>query len=55
MDAAGLLAIFQRSIEKHDARYVEFLGDRASKAHKTLVQEVVYEAVPVEKYECVGN
>ena len=55
MDAAGLLAIFQRSIEKHSARYVEFLGDGDSKAHKKLVEEEVYGEVPVEKLECVGH
>ena len=55
MDAAGLLSIFQRSIENHSARYVEFLGDGDSKAHKKLVEEAVYGAVPVEKLECVGH
>ena len=55
MDAAGLLAIFQRSIEKHSARYVEFLGDGDSKAHKKLVEEEVYGEVPVENLECVGH
>ena len=55
MDAAGLLSIFQRSIKKHDARYVGFLGDRDTKAHKTLIEEEVYEEVPQEKHECVGN
>ena len=37
MDAAALLAIFQRSIEKHNACYVEFLGDGDSNAHIKLV------------------
>ena len=55
MDAAGLLAIFQRPIEKHNACYVEFLGDEDSKAHKKLVEEEVYGAVPVERLECVGH
>ena len=55
MDAAGLLAIIQRSIEKHNARYVEFLGDGDSKAHKNLVEKEIYGAVPVEKLDCVGH
>ena len=55
MDAAGLLAIFQRSIEKHNAWYVEFVGDGDSKAHKNMVEEEIYGAVPVEKLECVGH
>ena len=55
MDSAGILAIFQRSVEKHDARYVEFLGDGDSKAHNLLVQEAVYGDTEVEKLECVGH
>ena len=55
MDAAGLLNIFQRSIEKHGFRYVEFLGDGDSKAHKKLVEEKVYGEIEVETLECVGH
>ena len=55
MDAAGLVTIFQRSVDKHSARYVEFLGDGDSKAHTRLVQEAVYGGVPVKKLECVGH
>lgn len=55
MDANGLLAIFQRSVEKHNLRYVQFLGDGDSKGHKLLVQEAVYGDVAVEKLECVGH
>lgn len=54
MDGAGLLTIFERSIEKHSARYEEFLGDGDSKAHKKLV-EAVYGEVVVEQLECVGH
>ena len=55
MDGAGLVTIFQRSVNKHGFHYVEFLGDGDSKAHSGLVQEAVYEGVPVEKLECVGH
>ena len=34
MDAAGCVRIFQRSVEQHSSRYVEFLGDGDSKAYK---------------------
>ena len=44
MDAAGLLAICQRSIEKQDTHYVEFPGNGDSKAHKKLVQYVYGES-----------
>lgn len=55
MDSAGMLAIFQRSVEQHNARYVEFLGDGDSKAHNLLVQENVYGDIEVAKLECVGH
>ena len=55
MDAAGLVTIFQRSVDKHGFHYVEFLGDGDSKDHNGLVREAGYEEVPVEKLECVGH
>ena len=55
MDPAGLVTIFQQSVDKHGFHYVEFLGDGDSKDHSALVQEAVYEGVPVEKFECVGH
>ena len=55
MDASGILNIFQRSVEGHGLRFVEFLGDGDSKAHKLLVQEAVYGDVDIEKLECVGH
>ena len=54
MDASGILNIFQWSVEGHGMRYVEFLGDGDSKAHKFSVQEAVYGDVDIEKPECVG-
>lgn len=54
MDANGLLNIFQRSVEQYGLRYLEFLGDGDSRAHKLLVEEAVYVDVEVEKLECVG-
>ena len=55
MDASGLLAIFQRSVENYSVRYTEFLGDGDSKAHKLIVDEAVYGARPVSKLECVRH
>lgn len=55
MDANGLLNIFQRSVEQYGLRYLEFLGDGDSRAHKMLVEEAVYGDVEVEKLECVGH
>lgn len=55
MDASGLLAIFQRSVENYSVRYTEFLGDGDSKGHKLIVQEAVYGDRKVMKLECVGH
>jgi len=55
VDANGLLNIFQRSVEQYGLRYLEFLGDGDSRAHKLLVEEAVCGDVEVEKLECVGH
>lgn len=55
MDAAGALAICQRSVNNYGVRYVDFLGDGDSKSHKVLVDEAVYGDVEVTKLECVGH
>lgn len=55
MDANGLLNIFQRSVEQYGLRYLEFLGDGDSRAHKLLVEEAVYGDIEAEKLECVGH
>ena len=55
MDPEGCLRIFQRSIDKYGARYVEFLGDGDSKAHKLLLEKEVYGDLMVKKLECIGH
>ena len=55
MDASGLLAIFERSVESYAVCYTEFLGDGDSKAHKLIVDEAVYGEREVTKLECVGH
>ena len=55
MDAAGTLAICQRSVNNYGVRYVDFLGDGDSKSHKVLVDEAVYGDVQVTKLECVEH
>ena len=55
MDSAGMLAIFERSVQQHNTRYVEFLGDGDSKAHNLLIQENVYGEIDISKLECVGH
>ena len=57
MDASGLLAIFERSVENsyYSVCYTEFLGDGDGKGHKLIVQEAVYGDKEVRKLECVGH
>ena len=55
MDAAGVLSIYQRSVENYGLRYVEFRGDGDSKSQKFLVKEAVYGDIEVRKLECVGH
>ena len=55
MDASGLLAIFQWSVESYAVLYTEFLGDGDSKAHKLIVNEAVYAKREVSKLDCVGH
>ena len=53
MEVAGAQAIFSRSIEKHQLRYVKYLGDGDSKSFSNI--EKVYDNIDVEKLECVGH
>jgi hypothetical protein len=55
MDAAGCVRIFERSVEQHSLRYVEFLGDGDSKAYNEITESLVYGEKPVTKLECVGH
>ena len=55
MEATGLLAIFQWSVESYAVRYTEFVGDGNSKAHKLIVDEAVYGEREVTKLECIGH
>jgi len=55
MDATGLLAIYQHSVEDYSLQHTEFLGDGDSKAHKLIVEEEVFGDKAVTKLECVGH
>ena len=48
-----LLRIFQRSIEKHGARYVKYYGDGDSKSFDDV--KSVYPEITVEKCGCIGH
>lgn len=55
MDSAGVLAIFQRSIENYSLRYTESLGNGDSKAVALLTEESVYGDNAIAKLELVGH
>ena len=53
METEGAKRVFERSINKHNLRYTEFLGDGDSKSFLTVKN--VYSNVEVKKLECVGH
>lgn len=55
MDAAGCVAIFERSVEQYGLRYTEFLGDGDSKAFNLVTEKDVYEDVKVTKLEACSK
>ena len=55
MDAAGCVAIFERSVEQYGLRHTELLGDGDSKTLNLVTEKDVYEDVKATKLECVGH
>lgn len=53
MEVSGAKKIFNRSIEKYNTRYTEYIGDGDSKSFNSI--EYTYEGVTVTKKECVGH
>ena len=53
MEVVGALRIFQRSVEKYGARYINYYGDGDSKSYDVVKN--VYPGMTVEKYECIGH
>ena len=49
----GAKRVFERLVEKHNLRYVKFLGDGDSKSYQTVKN--TYPRIEVEKLECVGH
>jgi len=52
MEVVGVKKIFGRLLEKHNARYNEYLGDGELSLHSI---ENIYENMNVVKKECVGH
>ena len=57
MEGAGAVKMFQRSIEKHDLIYNEYLGDGDTSSFKEVVEAEPYknQKVKPNKQECVGH
>jgi len=56
MEASSVLAMFQRSFEKHGLRYTNYIGDGDSKTFTKIVNSKPYgENVVINKKECVGH
>lgn len=55
IDTAGMIIMFQRTVEKHGLQYTEFDSEGDSKAHNLLVQKAVYGDTQVKKLERVGH
>ena len=53
MEPAGAQRIFERSIEKYNLRYINYLGDGDSKSYTSVKN--IYNGVSVNKLECVGH
>ena len=53
METEGAKRVFERSVEKHNLRYVKFLGDGNSKSYQTVKN--TYPDIEVEKLDYVGH
>lgn len=54
MEGTGLLEIFNRSIEKYNVRYVQYLGDGDTNSFKNVVDNIPYD-VEITKLACIGH
>lgn len=52
---AEAVKIFSRSVEKHNLRYTNYIGDGDSKAHATVRDCKVYGETEIHKEECIGH
>ena len=57
MEAAGVIEMFQRSIEKNNLRHHKYLGDGGTSSFKAVVDSKLYEKYNITstKLECVGH
>ena len=55
MESAGAVAIFSRSVNKHNIRYTGYLGDGDSSSFGTVCENKPYGDCEIQKYECIGH
>jgi len=53
MEAEGALRLYKRSVEKHNLRYIPFVGDGDSKSYIKVCQAQTDVFIPKE--DCVGH
>lgn len=55
MEVDSMIAMFERSIKKYRARYINFIGDGDSKTYGSIIKAAPYgQDVVINKKECVG-
>lgn len=55
MESEGAVTIFQRSLEKYNVRYIDYLGDGDSNAYLSVCESKPYGDTKINKLECVGH
>lgn len=55
MEVDGIIEMFQRSVELHDVKYANYIGDGDSKTFKGIVDAKPYEDLVVKKKECIAH
>ncbi|KAM7295709.1 uncharacterized protein ISCGN_020982 [Ixodes scapularis] len=55
MEVDAALAIFGRSLEKHDLRYTTLISDGDSRTFCALVEDKTYGFLPIKKEECLNH
>ena len=55
LEATGALRIWQRSVQKHNLRYMVIISDSDTKTMKYLNEHKPYGDLEIVKHECVGH
>ena len=56
MESTGALLLFQRSVEKHNLQYTQYIGDGDSSSFQVVESAKPYgDEVKIEKLECIGH